>query len=64
MLQVGWRVDVVRAAGVAALDQRDELGASAQVTAGSLAGLFGSLVTSTAFAMLEARAGIKVIVTP
>jgi protein-tyrosine phosphatase len=31
-----------------------DLGASAQVTAGSLAGLFGSLVTSTACTMLEA----------
>jgi protein-tyrosine phosphatase len=31
-----------------------ELGASAQVTAGSLAGVFGSLVALTAYAMLEA----------
>src|SRR6476646_2637623 len=36
VLEVGRRVDVVRAAGVAALDQRDELGAGAQERPGAL----------------------------
>jgi hypothetical protein len=36
VLEVGRRVDVVRAARVAALDQRDELGAGAQERPGAL----------------------------